>query len=218
MFADTPHFRRGRAPAVQHCWWVTTEPPVERQAEPPAATDGAVLAFPSFGQVLRYLPGFALRVLLPVGLVILVLCGVPMAPLSRTGATLADAAFLVVWLLVLFPLYLRWQLRSIHGADSPQTRWLESLIVLGVLFVTIFARSYRLLNDPAITYFTQPMDLLNSMYYSMTVLSTIGFGDIAPVAPAAKILTMVQMVGDIALIGLVVRVLSTAARRASSTR
>ena len=66
--------------------------------------------------------------------------------------------------------------------------------------------------------FTEVMDTLNSYYYAMTVLSTVGFGDIAPVIPGAKIITMVQMVANFVLLGLLVRVLASAARKAKAMK
>jgi voltage-gated potassium channel len=45
------------------------------------------------------------------------------------------------------------------------------------------------------------------------VFATVGFGDITPVTELARILTTVQMVGDLVLIGLVLRVFLTAVER-----
>ena len=49
-------------------------------------------------------------------------------------------------------------------------------------------------------------------------LPTVGFGDIAPVIPGAKIITMVQMVANFVLLGLLVRVLASAARKAKAMK
>ena len=49
----------------------------------------------------------------------------------------------------------------------------------------------------------------------MTVLATVGFGDIAPVTTIARVAVMVQMVLDIAFIGLAAKVLFGAADRLS---
>jgi Ion channel len=39
------------------------------------------------------------------------------------------------------------------------------------------------------------------------VFSTVGFGDITPVADAARVTTMIQMLGDLLVVGLVLRVM-----------
>ena len=89
---------------------------------------------------------------------------------------------------------------------------------MGVLFIAIFARAYRILDLGTVRAFTEPMDTLNSYYFAMTVLSTVGFGDIAPVIPGAKMITMVQMVANFILLGLLVRVLASAARKAKAMK
>ena len=52
----------------------------------------------------------------------------------------------------------------------------------------------------------------------MTVFSTVGFGDIVPRAEAARIVLMVQMLGDLALLGAGARVLLGAVRRGQQRR
>jgi hypothetical protein len=41
----------------------------------------------------------------------------------------------------------------------------------------------------------------------VTVLSTVGFGDITPVTQAARALVMIQMIGDLFLVGIVAKVI-----------
>jgi hypothetical protein len=50
------------------------------------------------------------------------------------------------------------------------------------------------------------------------VFSTVGFGDIAPVATAARVTTMVQMLGDLVVVGLVLRVMLGAVREGRERR
>ena len=110
--------------------------------------------------------------------------------------------------------YVVWQIRSIHKSGRPEARWIESLIVLGIFFLTIFARSYRILTAGYPHAFSQPMDTLNSYYYALGILSTAGDGTLVAVSNSAKVITMLQIVADLALIGLLVRVLTGAATRA----
>ena len=124
-----------------------------------------------------------------------------------------DIAFMVTIVVVFLP-YLRWHVHSIHRSGTPQTRWIESVIVLGVLFVSVFARSYRILSvvDPAM--FSQELNPLDSYYYAVTVFSTVGFGDIAPTAVSSRSVTMVQMALDIAFIAVLIRIMGGAAKKA----
>ncbi len=50
------------------------------------------------------------------------------------------------------------------------------------------------------------------------VFSTVGFGDIAPKAEAARVLLIVQMLGDLAILGAGIRVLLGAVQRGRQQR
>ena len=52
----------------------------------------------------------------------------------------------------------------------------------------------------------------------MTVFSTVGFGDIVPRSEAARVVLMVQMLGDLALLGAGARILLGAVRRGQQRR
>ncbi|NQU37321.1 MAG: two pore domain potassium channel family protein [Actinobacteria bacterium] len=167
--------------------------------------------------VVRYFPGFLLGAAIPS---IIILVAFSAAPTFAGGTAVqllvGESIFIVFWLALVFPLYLNRQIRRIATSDHPQATWLEALTVLGTLFLAIFAHIYRVIGGADGGSFTEPMDMLNSYYYSLTVLSTLGLGDIAPITTNAKIFTMAQIICDIALIGLVLKVLSSA--RAPDTK
>jgi hypothetical protein len=50
------------------------------------------------------------------------------------------------------------------------------------------------------------------------VFSTVGFGDITPVADAARVTTMVQMLGDLVVVGLVLRLMLNAVKAGRERR
>jgi voltage-gated potassium channel len=66
--------------------------------------------------------------------------------------------------------------------------------------------------------FTQPLTRTDALYFSVTVFSTVGFGDITAKSEAARVLLIVQMLGDIALLGAGARVLLGAVRRGQQRR
>ena len=61
--------------------------------------------------------------------------------------------------------------------------------------------------------FTEPLSRTDTLYFVITVFATVGFGDISPVSAAARVLASVQMIGDVVLIGLLVRAMLTAVER-----
>jgi hypothetical protein len=66
--------------------------------------------------------------------------------------------------------------------------------------------------------FSEPLGRLDSLYFTVTVFATVGFGDIVPVTSPARAITTVQMVGDLVLVGLVAQVIVGAVRRGMQRR
>lgn len=114
--------------------------------------------------------------------------------------------------LLLVVTLIAWQTRAIVRSDRPRLRGAEALATSFSLFVLLFATVYYLMerNQPAA--FTEPLTRTDALYFTVTVLATVGFGDIAPRTEDARVLTMFQMLGDILLIGVAVRVLLGAVR------
>lgn len=115
----------------------------------------------------------------------------------------------LTWLaggLVIVAAILVWQVRAIMGARHPRLRAIGALAVGVPLLLIVFAATYVVLagEDPAS--FTQPLDRTGALYFAVTVLGTVGFGDIAPVTTAARVATMIQMLLDLAAFGLAARV------------
>ena len=81
------------------------------------------------------------------------------------------------------------------------------------LFVVLFAWIYFTISRSNPGYFSTPLDRTESLYFTVTVFSTVGFGDIVPKVDLTRIVTMVQMMADLAVIGLVVRLIFGAASR-----
>ena len=62
------------------------------------------------------------------------------------------------------------------------------------------------------------MTRTDALYFSVTVFSTVGFGDIAAKSETARVVLIVQMLGDLALLGAGARVLLGAVRRGQQRR
>jgi hypothetical protein len=108
--------------------------------------------------------------------------------------------------LVAVGLLVAWQVRAILRANTPALRAVEALALSLPLFLVLFAVVYVLLAGSDPRAFTEPLTRTDSLYFVVTVFATVGFGDIAPVSEVARVLTTVQMVLDLLLIGLVLKV------------
>ena len=74
------------------------------------------------------------------------------------------------------------------------------------LLLVLFAATYALLDGTDPASFTQRLDRTGALYFAVTVLSTVGFGDIAPVTTGARVATMVQMLLNLAAFGVAAKV------------
>jgi voltage-gated potassium channel len=132
--------------------------------------------------------------------------------LPLTGAFDASTVVLLLAGLVLFAGIISWQVRSIARSQYPALRAIEGLAVAIPLFLLLFATTYLRLADAQAQAFSEPLNRTDALYFTVTVFATVGFGDITPVVETARVITMVQMLGDLLLVGLVLRVMLDAVK------
>jgi hypothetical protein len=102
---------------------------------------------------------------------------------------------------------LAWQVRVIVRSNRPRLRAVQALSTTFPLFLLLFAATYFLLERNTPASFTEPLSRTDALYFTVTVFSTVGFGDIAPRTELARLLTVGQILGDLLLIGVAARVL-----------
>jgi hypothetical protein len=146
--------------------------------------------------------------------------------LSTLEVSTAEIAGVLTWVilgtiaiwLVLAALYVRYQIRKVRISSFPLIRGIEALTVGTVIFVSVFTKAYYTLSVNNPNAFTEPLNYFDAYYFTVTVLATVGFGDIAPVTVPARAVTMLQMVLDLGLLAVGVRVVITEVRRARDRR
>lgn len=129
-------------------------------------------------------------------------------PLDRSGA--GPALALGVGLAALAVL-VAWQVRAVAMAPSPRLRAAESLATSILLYVVLFAGTHTTLSVGDAGAYTEPLDRTDALYFTVSTLATVGFGDIAAVSGAARVTVTVQIVTGLLLFGLVVRAFLEAA-------
>jgi hypothetical protein len=88
-------------------------------------------------------------------------------------------------------------------------------VAIGLPFLLLlYASTYVVLSTGEPASFTEVLGRTDALYFTMTVFTTIGFGDIAPVTQAARIITMTQMVVGLVVVGIVAKVLLNAVHAA----
>ena len=122
----------------------------------------------------------------------------------------------VLWLaaaLAAFVVVIALQVRAIVRSRHPQWRAVESMAVAVPLFLIVFARIYLTMSSIASHAFTEGLDRTRALYFTITVFSTVGFGDISPQTDYARLFVSVQMLLDLVVLGAIVRALFGAAER-----
>ncbi len=128
---------------------------------------------------------------------------------SSKGDALLVRVLVVV---VVLAATLIWQMTRIVKADLPELRAAVAIGFLIPLFFVLFATTYLSMSHGSPTTFTLTLDHTRALYFTVTVFSTVGFGDITPTTDAGRGLVTAQMILDLIIIGVVLRVLMTAAR------
>ena len=111
-----------------------------------------------------------------------------------------------------------WQIRTILRSARPVAQGVQALALAIPLFLLVFASAYHLLATDVPGSFNQPLTRTDALYFTVTVFATVGFGDIVAVSQPARIAVTVQMVGDLLVLGVVLRVLLGAVRRRRQER
>ena len=107
------------------------------------------------------------------------------------------------------------QLRAITRDAYPGIRAIEALATTVPLFLLLFAASYILLAQAGPANFNTPaLTHTDSLYFTVTIFATVGFGDIVATSQTARLLVTVQMILDLLVLGVGIRVFIGAVQRA----
>jgi voltage-gated potassium channel len=113
--------------------------------------------------------------------------------------------FLILCLAILAAV-LFWQVRAITQSQYPGLRALETVAAVVPLYILAFATTYFLTERANGAYFSEPLTRSSALYFSVTVFSTVGFGDITAKADPARLIVTAQMFFDLILLGFGARV------------
>jgi ion channel len=149
-----------------------------------------------------------IRALLSTAILVVLYYLIPMR-----GSDAPIAAGLILGLAA-FTILVVWQVSSIVKSDYPGLRAVEALATAGPLFILVFASSYYMIDWTQPGAFTEALTKTDALYFAVTVFSSVGFGDITPLTTTGRVVTMVQMMGDLVVFGAVLRLITNAAKTA----
>jgi hypothetical protein len=139
-----------------------------------------------------------------------------LAPLDR-------ALDLVAWIefgigLLSFALILAWQVRAVLHSDTPRLKAVQTATVGLPLLLVGFATSYVIIAANVPDSFTEALSRTDALYFTVTVFTTVGFGDIAPRGEVARVVTTIQMLTGLVVVGVIAKVLIGAVQVAERRR
>jgi voltage-gated potassium channel len=182
----------------------------------------ATTSISGIGEVERkQLVGSGVRAVLSTGALIAAYCLLPTS-LRHVRAHGAVYGFgILVRLGVAFAIFvtvLTLEVRSIARARHPMLRAGVAMAVVIPLFLLFFAWIYLNMSITDAAAFHGPLDRVQALYFTVTIFSTVGFGDITPHTDLARLATTLQMLADLAVIAVVVRLILGVASRSTAER
>jgi ACR3 family arsenite efflux pump ArsB len=168
----------------------------------------------------RELLGTGLRATLSAGLLLGVYFLMPLGGRHSAHSLIRDVGVMArlgvataVFLSVLL-----FEIRGITKAKHPMLRAGVAMAVVIPLFLIFFAWIYLNMSGSDVHTFGGSMSHMKALYFTVTVFSTVGFGDITPKTDLAQLVVTVQMIADLAVIAIVVRLILGVASRSVDER
>ena len=110
-----------------------------------------------------------------------------------------------------------WQVRAIIESNYPGIRAVQALASTTPVFLLLFASTYFILSlDDAAT-FTERLTRSDALYFTVTIFSTVGFGDISAQTETARLVVTTQMLLDLVVLGLGIQVILGAVKRSKAS-
>jgi voltage-gated potassium channel len=123
----------------------------------------------------------------------------------------AGAIVRLILIVVIVVCVTAWQVNRILNSPYPQVQAIESVLIAVPLLVILFALIYLGIDSSGPNEFSERLNHTSSIYFTMTTLATVGYGDIVPKTQMARLTVTAQMAIDLVLVAVIVRVFFGAA-------
>jgi hypothetical protein len=157
--------------------------------------------------------GITLGLLRALGISAILIALYYLLPLDHlTGISLLVAMIIGLLALAAMTAYQVW---AILRAAHPGVRAIEALATTVPLFLLLFAATYFLMSHTSTGNFNvHALTRTDSIYFTVTVFATVGFGDISPASQTARLVVTAQMILNLIVLGLGVRLIVGAVQQA----
>lgn len=129
--------------------------------------------------------------------------------LDRVGAPTVGRLLVTAAALVLLGLLFRSTMRRSRRVQEHRYYRIQWLLSILYALVLAFALAYAVLAAHVPDQFVGVENRTDALYFSVTLVSTVGFGDIHPAGTAAQLLATAHMVFNLVYLGTAVRMLTS---------
>jgi voltage-gated potassium channel Kch len=140
-----------------------------------------------------------------------------MFPMTDRDNVVMGLVAVIVGLAVFGFIFYR-QLHRIRRADYPLLRAAEAIVLIATTFIVLMASIALIFSNADASNYSEPLSRLDAIYFTVTTLATVGFGDITPTAPATRAFTTLQIVLGVGLLGVGLRSLVSVAQEVNQGR
>ena len=102
------------------------------------------------------------------------------------------------------------QIRQLKRAPNPMLRGVQALLMVSLMFIVAFSLTYVLMAQADPAAFSEPMTKSAAIYFTVTTVATVGFGDIVATTDATRLVVTVQMLMGIGILATTARVVLSA--------
>ena len=132
-------------------------------------------------------------------------------PLDHSSTWIA-ATTLIIGLVAFIALVI-FQARWIIRARFPGLRAVEALATSLPLFLLLFSGTYVVMAAVSASNFGEKLTHTDALYFTVTVFTTVGFGDITAKSEGARLLVTGQMATDLIILGIGAKIILDAVTR-----
>lgn len=141
-----------------------------------------------------------LRILVTAAALIVLYAAAPVDTRTTVGAVAVMAIAAAVFAAVFIH-----HLRALRHTPYPILRATNLLTTTLLLFILGFSLTYLALYEVDPGSFSEPLSKVSAVYFTVTVLATVGFGDITATTDLTRAVVTIQMLSGITLLGVLVR-------------
>lgn len=139
------------------------------------------------------------------------------APVNTTSTV--GAIVIMVLAGAVFATVFTHHVRVLHRTPYPVLRAANLLATSLTVFILGFSLTYIALAEVDPSSFSEPVGKVSAVYFTVTTLTTVGFGDITATTDLTRAVVTLQMLSGVTLIGVLVRyVVNLTSRRVRSVR